>query len=147
MQGSEITVKDLDDLLMKIRELQVKRDEAAEVVTGFNKEINTLEVRASEVLIALERDEYSCPAGEVFFEEVFNVKNPTDENKHLLWDWMKERDIFERYAQVHATSLKTLFKKELQIAMESGEGDPITFALPGMEPATIFRKIKFKAKK
>jgi hypothetical protein len=141
-----ITVKDLDELIKQIAEREVEKDALAELVKAKNKEISSLELRATEVLKSLEREEYDCPHGKISFEEVFNVKNPTDEKKHLLWDWMREKGIFDKYAQVHATSLKSLFKAERNIAIEGG-ADPLTFALPGMEPATIFEKLNFKPKR
>lgn len=141
-----ISVKDLDNLVAEIALKEAEKEVIAETLSAKNKEISSLELRATEILKSLERSEYTCPQGKIKLEEKFNVKNPTDENKHLLWDWMKSKGIFERYAQVHAGSLKTLFKKEREIAIENGE-DPITFALPGMEPATIFEKLEFKAVK
>lgn len=142
----EITVKDLDSLIEQLRIKEEEKDKIEALLTEKNKEISSLELRATEVLKSLEREEYDSPFGKISFEEVFQVKQPADENKHLLWDWMKEKGIFERYAQVHATALKSLFKTERNIAIENGE-DPITFALPGMEPATIFEKLKFRPKK
>lgn len=142
---SDITIKQVDDLLKTLAQLEAEKDEIAEQLSHKNKAIAALEFQITEVLDSLDRKEYDSPYGKASISQEFQVKNPSDENKHLLWNWMKEKGIFDRYAQVHATSLKTLFKAERAIAIENGE-DPMTFTLPGMEPATIFRKLKFKAK-
>lgn len=141
--SNDITVKQVDELLLKLTVLEQEKEALAADLSAKNKQITSMEIKLTEVLDSLERDEYQSPHGKVSFTQEFQVKQPADENKHLLWDWMKARGIFERYAQVHATALKSLFKAERTIAIDNGE-DPITFALPGMEPATIFRKLKFK---
>lgn len=139
------TLKQVDDLFKELTGLEVAKEEISETLKNKNKEIAALEAKITEVLVSLERDSYESPFGKASFVEEFQVRQPADERKHLLWEWMKEKGIFERYAQVHATALKSLFKMERTLAIENGE-DPITFALPGMEPATIFRKLKFKPK-
>lgn len=143
---SDITIKQVDELLQKLAVLETEKDEISAVLTLKNKEISSLEFAITEVLESLGREEYDSPHGTAKIAEDLQVKQPSDENKHLLWEWMKAKGIFERYAQVHATSLKSLFKAERVIAIDNGE-DPMTFALPGMEPATILRRLKFKAKK
>lgn len=143
---SEITIKQVDDLLKQLALLEDEKETITQILTAKNKEIASLEWKLTEVLDSLERDEYESPFGKVSISPEFQVRQPLDENKHLLWGWMKEKGIFERYAQVHAGALKSLFKEERAIAIENGE-DPMTFTLPGMEPATIFRKLKFKPKK
>lgn len=143
MTEATVSLKQMDDLFKALTKLEKEKEEIQDSLKEKNKEIAIQELKISEILTSLERDEYESPVGKASFEVIFQVKNPSDENKHLLWEWMKEKGIFERYAQVHATSLKSLFKVERDIAIENGE-DPMTFALPGMEPATIFKKLKFK---
>lgn len=143
---TQITVKELDTLLEQLGKLEDEKEAISESLKAKNKEISSLELRITEVLKSLEREEYDSPHGKCSFEEVFNVKMPTEENKEQLWAWMREKGIYDRYATVHATSLKSLFRAERNIAIENGE-DPLTFALPGMEPATIFEKLNFKPKK
>lgn len=143
---AEVSVKVMDDLLALLKSREEAKDAIEADLKEMNKEISSLQIRATELLKSLDREEYDGPHGKISFETVFNVKQPTDENKHLLWDWMRERGIFERYASVNAISLKSLFKAERNAAIEAGE-DPMTFSLPGMEPATIFEKLKFRPKK
>lgn len=142
----KISVKELDSVLETLAQLETEKDVIAETLKEKNKQISSVELRVTEVLRSLEREEYDSPHGKVTFEEVFNVKMPSDETKEQLWTWMREKGIYDRYASVHATSLKSLFKAERNAAIQNGE-DPLTFALPGMEPATIFEKIKFKPKR
>lgn len=141
-----ISVGDLDNLIKELGAKEKEKDCIEAQLKEKNKEISSLELKVTEILKGLEREDYDSPYGKISFETVFNVRMPTDEKKHLLWDWMREREIFDRYATVHATALKSLFKAERDAAIENGE-DPLTFALPGMDPATIFEKLKFRPKK
>lgn len=143
---TQISVKELDTILEKLGVLEEEKSQIEETLKAKNKEISSVEVRISEVLKSLEREEYDSPHGKVFFKEIFNVKMPEEERKEELWNWMREKGIYDRYATVNANSLKSLFRAERQVAIDSGE-DPLTFALPGMEPATIFEKVEFKPKK
>lgn len=144
--AEQITVAELDGVIAELAQKEAEAEEISLQLKAKNKEIAALEAKISSVLELLERDEYDCPVGKISIEEILSVKNPSDENKHLLWSWMREKGVYDRYAQVHATALKSLFKEELALAIKNGE-DPLTFALPGMEPATFFRKIKFKPRK
>lgn len=143
MSDGTITFEQVDSLMAELATKEEEKESIADSLKAKNKEITTLELRITELLKSLERNDYTCKYGKVAFKEVFNIKMPSDDNKHLLWKWMREEGIFERYATVHAVSLKSLFKSQRDLAIENGE-DPITFALPGMEPATIFEKLDFK---
>ncbi len=143
---SEITVADLDNLVEKISKLEDQKEIIEISLKEKNKEISLLEMRAIEILKSLERESYSSPYGSITIKPVMNIVQPEEDRKHELWEWMRTKGIFERYATVNSNSLKALFKKERELAIENG-GDPITFALPGMVPATFFKKLEFKAKK
>jgi hypothetical protein len=145
--NENISVSELDQLVEEIGKREVEKEQIELQLTEKNKEISKLQLRATEVLKSLEREEYDSPHGKISFEEVFSIRQPSsDDEKRKLFEWMREREIFDRYATVNANSLKALFKAERNAAIDAGE-DPMTFALPGMEPATIFEKLKFRPKK
>jgi hypothetical protein len=59
---TEISVKDLDSLLELLKEKRAEKEAIEETLTLKNKEITSLEFRATEVLKSLDRDEYAGPA-------------------------------------------------------------------------------------
>lgn len=145
-EDKPITVADLDALVAQISEVEGYKDAIELQLKEANKKIASLELRATDILKSLGRTSYSSPFGSIAIDNVMNIRQPEDDRKEELWGWMREKGIFDRYASVNATSLKALFKRERDIAIENGE-DPVTFALPGMVPATFFQKLKFRPSK
>lgn len=145
---SEVSVAELDKLILAIR----LNEEESSVVEGELKALNAtitgLKAKACTWLKELGRSTYAAPDGSVSIVERVNIKMPaTAEDKALLFDWMREKKIYDTYATVHAVSLKSLFLREQEEAMKAG-ADPITWALPGMQPASVFEDVKFtKARK
>lgn len=140
---SEVQAKEMAGLMERLAKCEEEKDAIQATLTEKNKEISSIESAIRNHLLELGWDEFKCPLGEVKLREEFQVRMPPEDRKQELWEWMKEKGIFERYATVHAVSLKALFKAEREIAVHSG-ADPITFSLPGMEPATVFQVVKFR---
>lgn len=138
-----VTVKDLDNL---VREIAAKRAEIEELetqTTAKNKELASLQAKAHNYLRELGRDDFKSPFGTLAIRQVWQVTNPkTEEEKAALFSWMRERGIYDRYATVHATALKSLFLAEREAYVKDG-GDPMLFTLPGMEPAKLFETANF----
>lgn len=149
LQG-KVEVKDLDFLLMRMKEMDGKLKELATVAKREGKILSRIKAIATSVLKDLDREKYDGPGGVISIRHITQVKNPvTAEKKEELWNWMREKGIYDRYAQVHAGALKSLFEAEMEIAQkEQGDDfDPVTFTLPGMEPATFFDDLKFTPSK
>jgi hypothetical protein len=143
-EKGKIEIKDLDFLLEALREKNAVVDELEEQVKEQNKVIARIKGIIGSVLKDLDRADYKGPAGSIKVVSRTQVKMPqTPEEKELLWNWMREKGIYDRYATVHATALKSLFEAELEIAKSDPEFDPVTFALPGMAPATFFEDVRF----
>lgn len=141
---SDVTVKDLDDLVfqMRVQRADIAKKEAE--LSELNKRLGALEQKAVAYLQALKRTSYKTPDGLIFTQDIWQTKLPaTQRDKDALFAWMRERKIYDKYATIHAKSLNTLFVAERAAAIERGE-DPVTFALPGMEPATVFKKLKLR---
>ncbi len=141
-----ITVADLDALVAQIAEKERYKDAVELQLKELNKAIMALETRATEILKSLGRKSYDSPWGSIGIDNIMQVVQPSDDRKEELWAWMREKGIFDRYASVNSNSLRALFKRERELAIENGE-DPLTFALPGMVPATFFQKLKFRPSK
>lgn len=143
----EVTVAELDALCQELTEREAEKEVIAASLSEKNKEIARLESKAKGYLTELNRRDYVSPSGALSIKTDTTIKMPsTPEEKAKLWAWMREKGIYDAYATVHATSLKSLFLSERTLALEEG-GDPITFALPGMEPAKEYESVKFKPKK
>jgi hypothetical protein len=143
MSAPSVTVEQLDQLVAEIETLEIAKETKEEEVKELNKQLGALKMKATGYLKELGREEYACPRGKIVIVERWNVKSPaTQECKQALFEWMKERGIYDTYATVNAQSLKSLYMAERDAAIKNGE-DPVTWALPGMEPANLFEDLKF----
>ncbi len=143
-----VTVKDLDKLVEEIAAKRVEIDDLAEKTTQKNKEMMALQTKAFHYLRELGRDDYKTPIGTIGIKTIWNVTNPkTEEDKALLFNWMRARGIYDAYATVNAASLKSLVLAEREAYIKSG-GDPMLFSVPGVEPPKFFEIAQFtKARK
>lgn len=144
---SPITVEALDQLARAMAD-QSKEIDAIASDLKIAKDIMTkMEIQAKSYLEELDRIEFSTPFGEMKIKDHWQIKMPSDESKKMeLFDWMKEKGIYERYATVHATSLKSLVLLERKEAEKMGE-DLMVWALPGMDPPKLYQEMDFKPSK
>ncbi len=144
---TSVTVEDLDKLVSEIADKEKDIDIIEAELKEKNKAVAELKMQAVGYLKELGREKYAAPFGTVSLTEHWSVKMPTTpENKEQLFNWMREKGIFDSYATVNSNSLKALFKSERDLAVKEGQ-DPLLFVLPGLEPATVFEGLKFtKAK-
>lgn len=143
---SQVTVKELDELIEKLDIEEKKKETVAETLTGINKEINALEYRIAAYLNELGRDEYVCPIGKFTIKDTWRVNMPqTDMDKRMLFDHLRERGIFDKLATVNSNSLNALYRADWEEAKERGEG--MTFAMPGVPAPKFDKKLDFKPAK
>lgn len=132
-EAQDVTVAMLDQLVADIF-AKKKEIEASELVTtGLNKEKMALEAKCVNYLKALGREEdgYSTKYGFVGISKKWRVNMPaTDADKAALFDWMRERGIFDRFATVNANSLNSLYMAEWEAAKRAGQG--MEFSMPGI---------------
>ena len=141
-QIPEITVEMMDELVASLV-AKKKEIEAAElVVTGLNKEKARIEQKCANYLKALGREEggYQAPNATVFITRRWSVTLPqTDKDKHALFEWMKEKQVFDKYATVNWQSLNSLYMAEWEAAKREGRG--IEFSMPGIGERTLFESL------
>lgn len=146
LETPAMTVVDLDKIIEDMVELEKKIEAKEKEVTELNKEMNRLKFRAADYLNEIGRPEYSSPKGKIEFKIEWRVKMPqTDQDKINLFNHLKEREIFEKYATVNSNSLNSLYKADWEAAKARGEG--MEFRMPGIEAPIPDRVPKFKAAK
>lgn len=132
------TVKELDELVAAIFEQRKVCDEKEAALTEENKKLAAMEFKAANWLEELGRDKYQHPKGTIHFIEKWNFALPkTDEDKKAFFDWLKEKQIFDKYATVHSQAYNSLLNAEWEIAKKEGRG--MDFKVPGV-PEPTFRR-------
>jgi hypothetical protein len=140
---TSVTVKDLDNLIVEMAKKKAEIEELEAQTTAKNKELTALQAKAFNYLRELGREDFKSPHGNLSMKQIWQVTNPkTEEDKAALFNWMREKGVYQKYATVHATALKSLFLAEREAYIQEG-GDPMLFSLPGMEPAKLFETITY----
>jgi chromosome segregation ATPase len=140
---TEVTVKQLDDMMLKIQSLEAQIEVLTAPVNALKQEQFKTELELAETLKALGRESYSSPAGTAAFKQTWQVNMPED--KGPLFELLKEKGIFEKYATIHAGSFKAFYMAEWQIAKDEGRG--MEFTLPGCEAPKLKVELSVKPTK
>ena len=146
MHSTSVTVAELDELIKKIAEKEAEIEAQKEVLTAKNKELATLEGKCVQYLTELDRKNYDSPFGKVSIAQKWRVNLPEDDRaKRELFDHLRERGIFDKYATVNSNSLNSLYRQDWEAAKERGEG--LEFSMPGIGAPKLFEALTFKASK
>lgn len=141
MTTEKVTVEGLDKLVEQIRDKKDEVQASEEVTKNLNKELVQLQGLAVQYLKDLGRDDYKSPNGSISIEEKWRVSMPANDiEKAKLFDHLRERGIFDKYATVHSQSLNSLWKQDRQAAIDRGE---ISFEMPGVGAGQLFEALKF----
>ena len=144
---STVTVKELEDLIQSIDEKETKISEIEAEQKVRKAETAKLLLTAYNYLVELNLEKFPSKFGTLEVDDKSSVKVPkTVEDKALLWEWMREKGIFDAYATVNSRSLQSLFKAERDVAKRNGE-DMVVWTIPGIEPPTTFKTAKLKTSK
>lgn len=143
---TEVTVKDLDGLTLQLNELEVKKAQAEEAVKNINKEIAKIEGRCVQYLKDLNRTDYVSPSGKIAIKQKWRVNLPADDiAKRDLFEHLRARGIFDKFATVNSASLNSLYMSDWEEAKKRGEG--MEFSMPGIEAAKLYEAPDFKPAK
>lgn len=143
---TEVTVKDLDGLTAELKALETKKELAETAVKDINKEIAKIEGRCVQYLKDLDRTDYVSPSGKISIKQKWRVNLPADDiAKRDLFEHLRTRGIFDKYATVNSASLNALFMSDWAEAKKRGEG--MEFSMPGIEAPKLYEAPDFKPAK
>jgi len=135
-----ITVEQLDALIALLFQKKEEAKELEKLVTAKNVEISKVRADITVALKELGREDYKAAAGSVKLKTIWRVSLPqSDEDKQKLFDWLKERGIFNKYATVNSNSLNSLYMAEWEDAKMRGEG--MEFEIPGVPQPKSFQTL------
>lgn len=145
-QAKPVTVEELDNLLAEYKVKHGEKDVIAAQLKEKNKELIAIEGRVTAYLKELGRENFESKDGkcELFQDEYVKMPDGADE-KAKFFGWLKEQEIFDKYATVNSNSLNALFFRERDAAVKTG-ADPMTWTLPGLTVPTIHERSKIKVK-
>lgn len=137
---SSITVTEFDGLIEKIFALKKEIESDEEKVSEKQKTLDSLKTKVISSLKEQERDSYKSPLGTVTISEKWRVKLPSeDSDKAALFEHLRERGIFAKYATVNANSLNSLYLADWEAAKIVGNG--MEFKMPGIGEPSLFETL------
>lgn len=143
---SQVSVAELDGLLLELKNLEAKIDIQKQALTELNKKYASLLYQCANYMDELGRTEYSSPHGKFQIKESWRVNMPQDDlAKQELFEHLKSRGIFDKYATVNSNSLNALYMADWREAKERGQG--IEFFMPGVPAPNRELKPTFKPTK
>ena len=138
---SSITVTEFDNLIKSIFDMENEIEADEEKVKEKQRKLDSLKAKTVIALKEQERSSYKCEHGTVTISEKWRVKLPSeDADKKALFDHLRERGIFEKYATVNANSLNSLYMQDWEAAKKAGEG--MEFRMPGIGDPSLFEALK-----
>lgn len=141
-----VTVEDLDKLIEELALKEAQGEAQSKIMVELNKQIAQLEGRVVAHLKDLNREDYLSPLGKVRIVQKWRVNMPAgDLAKKALFEHLREREIFDKYATVNSNLLNALFMRDWEAAKERGEG--LEFNMPGIDAPKLFEALDFKLKK
>ena len=142
---ASVTVQELDNLIAEIAKLREVTDTKKTELSQLNKELESMEFKAVAYLKELGRKSYKTDNGMITRVEKWRVNIPaTPEAKNALFNYFKERDLFDKYATVNSNSLNSYFMEEWENAKQRGEG--MDFNIPGVDAPKLTEIISFRRK-
>lgn len=142
----EITVTQLDALCKEMADQRATCAHYDSLLTEENKKLAAMEAKAVEYLDALGRKNFQTPHGTFGIKENWRVNLPdSPENWEKLFQYFRDRECFEGMITVNSNKLNSFYKQEEEIAIE--ENRAMEFAIPGLQPAKLYKSMSFRKAK
>src|SRR3990172_12438785 len=117
-----ITVEELDNLCWKIKDKRAEIDAKKDELSELNGHLEELSITAVAALKELDRKNFQSKHGTITRKEQWYVNMPKDLNaKRELFEYLKERGVFEDFATVNHNTLNSFFTEEWEAAEAKGD--------------------------
>ena len=125
---TEITVKQLDDLIDECFRLQDEHKELKKETSLLHAKLTTLQEQAIAHLQDLGKTSFKSPRGNFSFSVRETFKMPkSPEDRTLFFNYLKDKGVFEGLVSVNAATLNTWAKTEIESSEE------LDMQIPGLE--------------
>jgi len=142
-----ITVEELDNLCLKIKDKRAEIDAKKDELSELNGHLEELSITAVAALKELDRKNFQSKHGTITRKEQWYVNMPKDLNaKRELFEYLKERGVFEDFATVNHNTLNSFFTEEWEAAEAKGPDAIVEFSIPGLEAPKCRESLGFTKK-
>ncbi len=134
----EITIKCIDELIEDSVELEQCVADLSAVSVTLNKLRMRMASKAACFLKALGREDYDSPTGTIKIKKEWAIRMPKDDDdKKLLFEYLRERGMFDRLATVNVASFKAFFKADWKAAAKKDPDALVLFTMPGVSQPVL----------
>lgn len=147
LEKREVTVNELDNLVIELKDARISYDLAKAVSTGKHELVEELENKLIALLTEAGKSVYEVEGcARVTIVSKTQVTTPkTLEQKALFFDWVESKlgkEGLLAYQTVNYASLNSLYNKELEKALETGQD----FIVPGLDIPQLVRTLRVTSK-
>lgn len=123
-------------------ELKIAIEDKKRELETLMEEFTPLQQEILNILEATEIDSVETAGFKFYIEEKSSVKIPrTVEDKQLLFDFLKSKELFDEIVSVNSQTLNSLYRSLSDQAMREGKLD---FQIPGVEEPKFFKTLKMR---
>lgn len=128
-----ITIEAVDLLINDAVFFEELTDDLAELTTYINKKRMRLAQAGGSYLKTLKREDYVSPQGKIEIGGKWHVNMPeTHDDKLALFQYLKDRKVFDTMATINSKSLNSLYMKTWDLACKADPDMRVLFEIPGV---------------
>lgn len=139
-----VTLQQLEALVSETYKLQDECDAIETSLKEKQKILNNCKGRLLSIFQEFNKSNYRTHRGLIIRQKRFTVMHPKDPaSKKAFFDWLKQKKVFEEVVTVHSQTLNSLYKAEMQAAIDAGQTD---FSIPGIEEPKYVETLALRRK-
>ena len=129
----EITIKQLHDAIIELKELKTQHDTAEDILSAIKSNLDAQKILVMDMLQKTGKQGEKIPGVlNVVLANNFYVAQPNSpENEQAFNGWLAENNL-DALRKVHSQTLNAMYRERLEAAAEQGE----IVVIPGLEPPT-----------
>lgn len=144
-EQGDITVAEIERLCQRISDQRDVVSKARDAYKQTENELDLLERTLVQNLTDLGKKSYASSVGRFDVRSKAQVRVPKDESRHVFFEYLKEKGIFEDLITVNSQTLNAWYKEQLRVAEEAGA--LMDFKIPGIEEPELTATLAFTRKK
>jgi hypothetical protein len=130
-----ISLEKFETLCKEAIELNIEKSKKEEEATSLSKKLTEKKLAIMSYMDSLEKTKYFCEGHTLFFKEDLKISFPEEENAKKEFIDYFGRDNFYNTAKIHANTLNSWYKAEMEKAAEEKNFE---FKVPGIrEPQLV----------
>lgn len=144
---SDLTIDSLEAMAKSLVDKRQEVEEKRKIYSEANAELDILEGNAVAILKEIGKKSYKSEFGTVTRTEKWRVTLPnTPEKRAEFFQFLKEKDLFDKLISVNSNTLNSLYMEEWASAKERNPEEAVFFSMPGIDEPKLQETLSFRKK-